>query len=245
MTSGGDRIRFGPETRTIRPRSVGGTRHAAGMSLVLGSGVRAGLSATISMPSIRPWPRTSPTKGTLRPGRAAAAGRPATLRHVARDVALAQHVQRRQGGGCSHRMRAVGVAVGDLGGAAGVGVEDTSAMRFDDGGGAQRDVAAADALGQAPQVGLHAPQPGAEHRAAAAEAGDHLVGDQQHAMAAQTSRTSGQKLAGGTITPPAPWIGSAMKAATVSGPWKMISRSSCAATMRPSAASSSAEVPCT
>ena len=49
-------------------------------------------------------------------------------------------------------------------------------------GGAQRHIARGDALGQAPHVGVHTPEPGAKHLAGAAEAGHHLVGNQQHAM---------------------------------------------------------------
>ena len=77
--------------------------------------------------------------------------------------------------------------------AVGVAVIDRSEHRFRageafhhpgrDGGGPEGDVARGDALGKAPQISLHAPQPRTEHVAGAPEAGDHLVGDQQHAVA--------------------------------------------------------------
>ncbi len=105
----------------------------------------------------------------------------ADTRRIAHHVLRLEHVERGQRGRRGHRMAAVGVAVGDRARAAAVGekgVGDLVAQRSR----AERHVARRDALGQAPDVGLHAPQPGTEQGAAAAEAGHHLVGDEQHVV---------------------------------------------------------------
>ncbi|MNP50753.1 hypothetical protein D3C76_1450360 [compost metagenome] len=52
---------------------------------------------------------------------------------------------------------------------------------------------------------------------------------------ARISLTFGQYVSGGMITPPAPWIGSAMKAATLSSPTSRIFFSSCSAAHTPNA----------
>ena len=58
---------------------------------------------------------------------------------------------------------------------------------------AERDVAAGDALGELHDVGLDAVVLEAEPAPGAAEAGDHLVGDQQHVvLASQISRMRGK-----------------------------------------------------
>ena len=78
-------------------------------------------------------------------------------------------------------MPGVGVAVHDGAGEVAVLLERFLDPPVDHGG-AQGDVARGDALGQAHDVGLDPPQAATEHRTAAAEAGDHFVGDQQHAV---------------------------------------------------------------
>ena len=76
------------------------------------------------------------------------------------------------------------------------------------------------------------------HCAGPAEAADHLVGDHQHVVpAADRGRSPRSSPRGGTMTPPAPITGSAMKAATVSGPSASISASSSAASRAANAAS--------
>ena len=66
--------------------------------------------------------------------------------------------------------------------------------------------------------------------AGAPEAADHLVGDQQHVVFAQHRLDLLEiRPRGGMITPPAPMIGSAHIAATVSGPSARISFSSSSA----------------
>ncbi|MCY1217940.1 hypothetical protein D9M72_298710 [compost metagenome] len=78
-------------------------------------------------------------------------------------------------------MSGVGVAVHERAGEVAV-VGEGLLDAFVDHGGAKGDVTGGDALGQAHDVGLHAPQAAAEHLACAAEAGDDFIGDQQHAV---------------------------------------------------------------
>ena len=73
------------------------------------------------------------------------------------------------------------------------------------------------------EFGLKSERGAAEHRSEPAEAADHLVSDHVHVVSPADLHHLPEIVCGGTITPPAPITGSAMKAATVSGPSLRIS----------------------
>ena len=88
------------------------------------------------------------------------------------------------------------------------------------------------------EVGAIVERLGAEPFAGAPEAADHLVGDHQDVvLAADRADRLEVALRAARSTPPAPITGSAMKAATVSGPSASISASSSAASRAAKAAS--------
>jgi hypothetical protein len=94
---------------------------------------------------------------------------------------VAIKIERRETRGAGERMRRIGIAVEQLDGVLGAvheGVVD--ALARDDP--AHRDGAGGDALGEAEKVRRHAIALGGKGVAEAAEAGDHLVEDQQNAV---------------------------------------------------------------
>ena len=74
---------------------------------------------------------------------------------------------------------------------------------------AHRDVARGEPLGHGHQVGDDPVVLAGEERPGAAEGGDHLVGDEKDVELGERSRIAFIQPAGGTSTPPEPWIGSA------------------------------------
>ena len=97
------------------------------------------------------------------------------------DLLALQHLHRRHARRAGQRVAGVGIAVHD-------GGERVVAMKrlldlLAHSRGTKRDVGRVDALGEDHEVRLDAPGTGAEHGAGPAEAGDDLVGDQEHAVA--------------------------------------------------------------
>ena len=137
-----------------------------------------------SMPVISPQRRTSATAGERRDALGEQRRRAASARalHVGEHVPLVEQLEVAQG----HRARrgrsrcrsARGRRSAPTGRARGTPRSTRSAGH----GGRQRQVAAGDALADAQQVGPHAALLGGEQRAGAAEAGGHLVVDQQHVV---------------------------------------------------------------
>ena len=82
---------------------------------------------------------------------------------------------------------------------------------------------AGDALGRRHEVGDDALVVAGEPVAAAAEAGLHLVGDEEDVVVPAPLRQGREEARGGTMKPPSPWIGSMMTAAVFSSPiWAWI-----------------------
>ena len=71
------------------------------------------------------------------------------------------------------------------------------------------------------ESGANPKRAAAEHGSEPAEAADHLVGDHVDIVSAADFHDLLEIVAGGTITPPAPITGSAMKAADGVGPFAL------------------------
>ena len=104
------------------------------------------------------------------------------------ELLLLDHVQHRQGGGAGDRRAGIGAAEpARLGGVDHRGTADH---------GRERE-AAGQRFGDGDHVGLHAGMLDAEHPAGAAEAGLHLVDDQQDAMAVAERAQAFEQFGGG------------------------------------------------
>ena len=203
--------------RSGRPRRARGTAAARGAERVGRDRVdedaaraqrlatsAAGASAS-SIPSSRPAPRTWSTPGSAAGARGDVLADRAGVLDQVLLLDRGQHGQRggRDGGRAAERRRVVAALE------AGVGL-----VRGQQGADRQT---AGEALRDRDRVGPDAGELGAEPGPAAADAGLHLVVEQQCAVAvAQLAREPSQPASIGQ-TPPSPWIGST-STAQVSGP---------------------------
>ena len=179
---------------------------------------------------MKPRPRTSATSG-IRADAAEQLAEQADLRLQAHQrPLLLEGVEAGERGRAGERVAGVGVAVEEgallLGGAEEALVDALRGQRR-----RQRHVAAGQPLGEAEQVGRDPLLLAGEHRPGAAEAGRHLVADQQHAVPvaelAHRAQVAGRV---DVIMPAAPWTSGSTITAAIS--------SSCGARIRARSAAS-------
>ena len=134
-----------------------------------------------STPAMKPRPRTSPTPSSSSSVRRPSCRRSPSDGGVLDQVLVLEDLEVAQGDGAGGRVGGVGEAVHE---AVGFGLRGCAwwiSLR-DDGAG-QRDVGAGHRLGEGHDVRLDVPVAQGEPAAGASEAGDHLVGDEQHVVA--------------------------------------------------------------
>ena len=104
---------------------------------------------------------------------------------MAEDVALLVDLQRLERDGAAHRMAGIGEAVGEAAELARSAPTSGAIDRLGDDGRGDRQIGRRQRLRHGHDVGRDAERLAAEHVAGAAEAADHLVGDEQHVVLAQ------------------------------------------------------------
>ena len=171
---------------------------------------RSPFGTTVRRPISSPSPRTSAITAGCRSFSSASRclSRSGDPPHAIEEAGREHHIEHRIAGRHRQRIAAEGRAVG----------AGRHALRRFGGGeaGAERK-SAAERLGERHDVRLDAGRLIGEQLAGAADAGLHLVEDQQQPCSSQSWRRPLRNRDGTARTPPSPWIGS-IRIAAVSGP---------------------------